>query len=566
MKVSPSNPEQFLKEIGSIVSKKNLITDKAKTASYFKGFRFGGGDAKAVVVPKTLLELWRVAQVCVDHDVIMVMQAANTGLTGGSTPYGQYDRDVVLISTVKLKGIQVLDEGKQVLAFPGSCLFELEEELKPYNREPHSVIGSSCIGASIIGGVCNNSGGALVQRGPAYTEMALYARVDENQKLTLVNHLGINLGSEPERVLSALENKEYTKADIKYPDRSASDNGYQQKVREIDADTPSRFNNDGRLLYEASGCAGKLIVFAVRLDTFPKSKKDKVFYIGTNDTETLTGIRREVLGSFEHLPISGEYIHRDYFDVCDKYGKDSFLVIEKLGSEMMPKLFKLKNTVDSFLSKFTLLPKNIPDKLLQQSGKIFPDHLPKKMREFRDKYEHHLMLHMSDDGVDEAHKFLERFFEGSEGGYFVCSESEGKKAFLNRFVAGGAAKRFHTLHPDCGAIMALDIALKRNETDWFEKLPPELDELVEAKLYNGHFMCHVMHQDYILKTGVDENEFKNKILSFFDAKGAEYPAEHNVGQLYTAKSELREFYRQNDPTNSLNPGIGKTSKNKHWCH
>lgn len=126
--------------------------------------------------------------------------------------------------------------------------------------------------------------------------------------------------------------------------------------------------------------------------------------------------------------------------------------------------------------------------------------------------------------------------------------------------------RLEKQYSDSGAIMALDIALKRNETDWFEKLPPELDELVEAKLYNGHFMCHVMHQDYILKTGVDENEFKNKILSFFDAKGAEYPAEHNVGQLYTAKSELREFYRQNDPTNSLNPGIGKTSKNKHWCH
>jgi D-lactate dehydrogenase len=53
------------------------------------------------------------------------------------------------------------------------------------------VIGSSCIGASVIGGICNNSGGSLVQRGPAYTEMSLYARIDENGKLTLVNHLGL---------------------------------------------------------------------------------------------------------------------------------------------------------------------------------------------------------------------------------------------------------------------------------------------------------------------------------------------------------------------------------------
>ncbi len=41
--------------------------------------------------------------------------------------------------------------------------------------------------------------------------------------------------------------------------------------------------------------------------------------------------------------------------------------------------------------------------------------------------------------------------------------------------------RLEKQYSDCGAIMALDIALKRNETDWFEKLPPELDELVEAK-------------------------------------------------------------------------------------
>ena len=70
----------------------------------------------------------------------------------------------------------------------------IELLLKPLGREPHSVIGSSCIGASVLGGVCNNSGGALVQRGPAYTEMALFAQINEEGKLELVNHLGIDLG------------------------------------------------------------------------------------------------------------------------------------------------------------------------------------------------------------------------------------------------------------------------------------------------------------------------------------------------------------------------------------
>ena len=30
--------------------------------------------------------------------------------------------------------------------------------------------------SSVVGGICNNSGGSLLQRGPAYTEMALFAQ------------------------------------------------------------------------------------------------------------------------------------------------------------------------------------------------------------------------------------------------------------------------------------------------------------------------------------------------------------------------------------------------------
>ena len=75
----------------------------------------------------------------------------------------------------------------------GSTLFDLEKKLDKYNRDPHSVIGSSCIGASIVGGVCNNSGGALVQRGPAYTELSLYAKINSDKKLELVNDLGLSL-------------------------------------------------------------------------------------------------------------------------------------------------------------------------------------------------------------------------------------------------------------------------------------------------------------------------------------------------------------------------------------
>ena len=107
------------------------------------------------------------------------MQAANTGLTGGSTPFGKgYDRSIIVVNTLRIKSIQIIDNGNQVIALPGSSLYDLENILKPLEKEPHSVIGSTSIGASIVGGVCNNSGGSLVHRGPAYTEFALYAKVN----------------------------------------------------------------------------------------------------------------------------------------------------------------------------------------------------------------------------------------------------------------------------------------------------------------------------------------------------------------------------------------------------
>ena len=53
---------------------------------------------------------------------------------------------------------------------------------------------------------------------------------------------------------------------------------------------------------------------------------------------------------------------------------------------------------------------------------------------------------------------------------------------------------------------------------------------------------------------------KAKLLAQLDAKGAKYPAEHNVGHLYEAEPHLKAFYEELDPTNTFNPGIGKTSK------
>ncbi len=558
--------EIVVDELRSIVGARYTLTGTEKTQPYSKGFRLGGGEALAVVRPATLLEVWRCLQACVKSDVIVIMQAANTGLTGGSTPNGSdYDRPIVIISTMRINDIQLLDEGKQIVGLAGSTLFGLEEVLKPYGREPHSVIGSSCIGASIVGGICNNSGGALVQRGPAYTEMSIYAQVTQDGELELVNNLGIHLGDSVEEILTNLQNQHYQSEDVYHPDLLGSDNEYQQRVRDVDADTPSRFNNDGRRLYESSGCAGKLAVFAVRIDTFPIPEKYQVFYVGTNDPAVMETMRREILANFKNLPVSGEYMHRGCYDASKKYGKDTFLVIDKLGTKFIPKMFALKRVVDRWAGKFSFLPSNISDKAMQFFSQLWPNHLPKRMEDFREKYEHHWIVEMNNDGVDEARHYLQTFFKENDGDYFECTEKEAEHAILHRFVAGGAIGRYKIMQGDkLGSVMTIDVAFPRNEIEWFEKLPQELSDQIAVKLYYGHFFCHVMHQNYIMKPGVDAKAVKQKILESFDARGAEYPAEHNVGHEYIAKEALSRFYKELDPTNALNPGIGQTSKLKHW--
>ncbi|MDY0887073.1 D-lactate dehydrogenase [Kosakonia cowanii] len=556
----------FINELKRLVGASHLLTDPAKTARYRKGFRSGQGDALAVVFPGTLVELWRVLNACVIADKIILMQAANTGLTEGSTPNGNdYDRDIVIISTLRLDKLHLLDNGEQVLAYPGTTLYSLEKALKPLGREPHSVIGSSCIGASVIGGICNNSGGSLVQRGPAYTEMSLFARIDDQGRLQLVNHLGIKLGETPEQILGKLDDDRIQPGDVLHDQRHGHDHDYINRVRDVEAETPARYNADPDRLFESSGCAGKLAVFAVRLDTFPAEARQQVFYIGTNQTAVLTEIRRHILANFDHLPVAGEYMHRDIYDIAERYGKDTFLMIDKLGTDKMPLFFNIKGRTDALLDKATVFKPHFIDRSLQKISGLFPSHLPSRMKEWRDKYEHHLLLKMSGGGIDEAQNWLKAFFADAEGEFFVCTPEEGSKAFLHRFAAAGAAIRYQAVHADeVEDILALDIALRRNDTEWFEHLPPEIDSQLVHKLYYGHFMCHVFHQDYIVKKGVDVHALKEQMLALLAQRGAQYPAEHNVGHLYEAPDTLKRFYRENDPTNSMNPGIGKTSKRKFW--
>lgn len=562
----PSN-DALLSTLAVIVGRRNVLTHPRATSRFRKGFRFGDGPVLAVTRPGSLIEMWRVLNACSQAGKIVLMQAANTGLTGGSTPDGDtYDRDIVIISTMRIAKIHLIKNGQQVICLPGATLYQLEDMLNPIGRNPHSVIGSSCIGASVFGGVCNNSGGALIHRGPAFTQMTLYARIAEDGNVHLVNHLGIRLGDDPETILRRVEAGDFTPADVEDdPARHCSDHDYHEHVRKIDESTPSRFNADPRRLFESAGSAGKVMILAVRLDTFPKEKREAVFYIGTNNPDELTEIRRHILGKFHNLPVEGEYLHREAFDIAEQYGKDTVLSILYLGTKRLPLLFALKGNFDAFCSRFSFLPRNPSDWIMHVATRLVPRYLPKRLYGYRDRFEHHLLLKMAEDGIDEARTYLASFFPSAQGAYFECSPKEGKKAFLLRFAAAGAAIRYRAVHPrTVSDIVALDVALPRNEMKWREHLPAEIEAKLIHKLYYGHFFCQVFHQDYIVKKGFDPVEVEHAMWKILDERGAEYPAEHNVGHLYHAKDSLVHHYRSLDPGNYFNPGIGHTSKMANW--
>lgn len=291
----------------------------------------------------------------------------------------------------------------------------------------------------------------------------------------------------------------------------------------------------------------------------------RVFYIGSNNHLELTAIRRHILGSFATMPVAGEYLHRNAYELAQTYGKDLYLLIKHAGTERIPAAFALKSRFDALTSRLGL-GSAVSDRMLQIITRLLPEHLPKRMNRFRDAYEHHLLLRMDGEGISEARDYLASIFPSATGNFFECDEEEGAAAFRNRYAIGGGAVRYRAVHSDrVENIVALDLAMPRNTMDWRDTIPECLEPAIEHRVFCGHFLCQVFHYDYAVRKGEDWLAIEHRIIDHLAGRGIEFPSEHNVGHLYTAKPVLADFYRSLDPTNSLNPGVGQTSKRRNWA-
>lgn len=104
-----------------IVGDEHVLTSERATMPFSKGYRFGGGPVFAVVRPGTLVEMWRALQVSVDNNLIVIPQASNTGLTGGSGPgFQDYDRPIVIISTHRIDEVHLINDAREAISLAGT--------------------------------------------------------------------------------------------------------------------------------------------------------------------------------------------------------------------------------------------------------------------------------------------------------------------------------------------------------------------------------------------------------------------------------------------------------------
>ena len=124
----------------------------------------------------------------------------------------------------------------------------------------------------------------------------------------------------------------------------------------------------------------------------------------------------------------------------------------------------------------------------------------------------------------------------------------------------GANVRYARIHPKTNSnLLALDISLRRNDKKWHEYLSKDLKSIfINLFMLGITFVMYFIENMHFIKMLIQMK--LKKLLEKLNKIGAKYPAEHNVGHMYQAEKNLKNFYKNLDPTNTFNPGIGKTSK------
>ena len=412
-----------------------------------RGSRLGRGEAFAVVRPGTLQEAIDALQACVDADVCIIPQGANTGLTGASVPRGAeagVDRPTVVINLTRLNSIMPIDGGQRMVCLAGAGIHSVLQRAAGLGKESHSVLGSIFLNPTTAAGIAFGSGGTQLRKGPVYTERLLYAKVDEAGKVVLVDTLGLK-GSRQEK-FAKLEEGSVAQEDVDPRcTLPASQTAYGASVCACDG---RRGKQVARCNADVSGPApnrseGKVLILASVHDTFPKPKSASTMWISVKDFATAQRLKRDVClaGGASDLPVSVEYMDKDAVRAVDEAGRLLCYMICVVGiGPTLKALWDAKIRFEALPIPFAGI---VADKLLFWFNPVLPNALPGPIRNMTDQHEHHLIVTVGEFGDGEAERFSRRLsiFEALHPGATVvhrCTTDETPWVSYFRFAAAPA--------------------------------------------------------------------------------------------------------------------------------
>jgi D-lactate dehydrogenase (quinone) len=574
--------------LAKIVGEDNVLDgsqETPQTTPFLKGMRLGRGQALCIVTPKRLKHVYEILPIILQANCVLVPQGQNTGLTGGSTPRHESTdrRPVVVLSMKHLDLIAPVDHGHRVLCLAGVGLASLDRYLAAHypDRESHAQLGSTFLNPTTAAGIALGSGGtACLRKGPAYTERALYLRINQDKwhqpVVEIVNTLGIKKLQESKPIVGAAT-KHYNAlykldafsetikrgfhqsmcvTDLPQPG-AAHDNRYRTNICQHDH-TLTRFNADTRGPH-CNRSEGKVIILATVHDTFPTPQRTKSFWIGFDSMDLALEFRRHVaLHNPQDLPLSVEYVDRDAFDVIDQAGRAMATIISWLGtsSSFLRSMWTAKLYIESL--PLASAPVMI-DKLLYNINYIFPPVLPHKVQRTGKTMNHHVAMTVGDFGDGGMERLLGRLdtFATKHGNRVVvhdCTDATAKLGAF-RFVAAPAFRTWCVGNQVQG--FSVDYVLPKNAGQ-----APTLNAAAKPlkRMRYSHFGCNVVHEDLAYAPGVDLHEAKLalKYTVEQDCLG-KLPAEHGHGTEYHAPPEMQRRWITMDPMNVLNPGVGGLS-------
>ena len=510
-----------------------MTSGHSNLPAFTVGARVGKGEALAVCRPGSLREAVAVLRACVAVNVAMIPQGRNTGLTGGSVPRSdRCDRPTVVVSMTRLQQIHAV--GEQFLCLAGAGIHDLSGRAAERGRESHSVLGSVFLNPSVAAGVAFGSGGTQIRKGPAYTERALWARVNAAGAVEVVNTLGIHEDGE-DALFSRVEAGAVSPEDFilsgdgtQRPASSARE--YCEHVCRLDSQV-ARFNADTSGI-EPCRSEGKVMILATLHDSFPAPRERETLWISCESLEQAQALKREVLLACPaDLPLSCEYMDRDCFDVVDRAGRVLCHAIERLGiGPRLSQLWGVKLFVENLPLPFC---SSLPDKLLYSANSLLPPSLPGPVLAQGRELDHHLLVALGEFGGGNLRRTRERLqrFCAANGGVRVheCHGADTAKVNYFRFAAAPAFKTWCVGHSVQG--LSIDYAQAKQDTS-----APDITQFLTrdtgidgdgdgaslgaplVRMRYAHLGCNVVHEDLAFSPGADLQACKLRIKACVESR------------------------------------------------